>query len=355
LTIAASGGAAAVTVTTGATCAWTASSDRGWMTIGSGASGTGPGTVSVSLTANAGSAARTGTLTVGGQAVGVTQSGAEPCTIAVAPPSASYSKDAATGTFAVTAPAACGWTAASSDGWITITSGASATGNGTVGYAITRNMAAAARTGTIRVESATFSIAQAGDPPPEPPVCEFQVSPVTLNACMAAPYDLLVNVATAPSCAWTVGSDTPWITTSGGVSRSGPGEIRFRIGDNYDAPRVGVVKVRWDTPTAGQNVQVAQAGCTYAVNPASRAVPADGGPFTFDVFQQSNPIECGGPLQDRCVWSASADVSWITITTSMPQAGDGRVSFTVASNAGAARTGRISVRGKVVTVDQAAR
>jgi hypothetical protein len=196
-----------------------------------------------------------------------------------------------------------------------------------------------------------FSIAQAGDPP----VCEFQVSPAIVNACMAVPYELSSSVTTTASCAWTVASDTPWITVSGGATRTGSGEIRFRIGSNYDAPRLGVVKVRWDTPTAGQNVQVAQAGCRYAVNPTVRAVPADGGTFTFDVFQQSDPLECGGPLQDRCLWSAAADVPWITLTTPMPQAGDGRVTFTAAPNSGGARTGRIAVRDKVVTVEQAAR
>jgi hypothetical protein len=49
-----------------------------------------------------------------------------------------------------------------------------------------------------------------------------------------------------------------------------------------------------------------------------------------------------------------SDVPWITITTSMPRFGDDPVAFTVAANPGAAaRTGRITVRDRVVTVTQA--
>jgi hypothetical protein len=112
--------------------------------------------------------------------------------------------------------------------------------------------------------------------------------------------------------------------------------------------------VRWPTPTAGQNIHVAQAGCRYAVSKTAIDIGATGGPASFDVLQQSDPVECGSATQDRCVWTARSEVPWITITTSMPRSGDNSVSFTVAANDGATpRTGRIVVRDKVVTVAQA--
>ena len=44
---------------------------------------------------------------------------------------------------------------------------------------------------------------------------------------------------------------------------------------------------------------------------------------------------------------------WITVTTTMPQAGDNPVAFTVAANPSATpRTGRITVRDKVVQITQ---
>ena len=65
-------GGGTVTVTNGASCAWTATSNATWITIASGASGTGNGTVTFSVAANSG-VARTGTLTIAGGTFTVTQ------------------------------------------------------------------------------------------------------------------------------------------------------------------------------------------------------------------------------------------------------------------------------------------
>ena len=75
------GGSNSVTVTTASHCTWSAASDRGWMTISSGASGTGNGAVTVNVTANPTDAVRTGTLTIAGQSVSVREDSAERCTI----------------------------------------------------------------------------------------------------------------------------------------------------------------------------------------------------------------------------------------------------------------------------------
>jgi hypothetical protein len=66
------GGTFVVTVATDNTCAWTATSNSAFITIGSGASGTGNGTVTFTVAASSG-AARSGTLTVAGQTVTVNQ------------------------------------------------------------------------------------------------------------------------------------------------------------------------------------------------------------------------------------------------------------------------------------------
>ena len=69
-----SGGTGTVNVSTRSGCSWTATSNATWISISSGASGTGNGTVAYSVGANPG-AARTGTITVAGQAYTVTQNG----------------------------------------------------------------------------------------------------------------------------------------------------------------------------------------------------------------------------------------------------------------------------------------
>jgi len=305
----------------------------------------------VTLSANENAGARAGTLTIAGQAVTVTQEGLQLCTVTISPVSSSFSKDAGNGAIEVTAPASCAWTAASGAAWVTNVVPSSGRGSATVTYAVTRNSSVEARSAAIRVGEATHTVSQAGDTG----ACVYQVAPVEIAACMSVPYELTTTVTTQPACGWTVTPDASWITPVGGASRMGSGDVRFRIGDNYEAPRLGILKLRWDTPTAGQNVRVSQAGCRYAVSTAGLSVPADGGTFSFDVYQQSDPLECGGPLQNGCVWSAAPDVPWITITTSMPHAGDDRVSFRVASNADGVRSARITVRDQAVTIVQAAR
>jgi hypothetical protein len=353
LSFGASGGAGSVTVTAAAQCTWNASSDRGWLSITSGTSGAGNGVVSISLTPNTNTTERTGTLTIAGQSVAVKEDGQSPCTIDISPGSATFGKDSATGTFAVSAGDQCEWSAVSTTAWIAVTSGGTGTGNGTVGYAIERNRELTDRTGTITVGSRTFTITQAADTGPAP-VCEYSVTPVEFTPCMSASYTMSATITTPAGCAWTAEPDASWITVAAGQSGSGAGVVSFRVSDNWDAPRQSVVKVRWPTVTAGQNIQVLQAGCLYAVSTAVINVDAAGGSSRFDVYQMAQPNTCGGATQNACRWTAQSDVPWITITTSMPQAGDNPVSFTVAANpTTTARIGRITVRDKVVQITQA--
>jgi hypothetical protein len=204
----------------------------------------------------------------------------------------------------------------------------------------------------ITVGGRTFTVNQEADTPP-PAVCEYSVAPIEFNPCLSVPFNLTATLTTQPGCTWTAASGASWITVTGGQSGSGSGTISFTVTDNYDAPRHGVVMVRWPTVTAGQNLQIFQAGCHYAVSTSTISMVAGGGTGQFNVIQASDPITCGGPTQSACRWTAVSDVPWITITTSMPQAGDNPVMFSVAANPGtAARTGRIIVRDQVVQITQ---
>jgi uncharacterized protein (TIGR03437 family) len=72
--LSASGGSATFSVAAPSGCAWTAATTSPWITIVSGASGSGAGVVSLSAGSNTGDA-RTGTVTAGGQSFTVTQAG----------------------------------------------------------------------------------------------------------------------------------------------------------------------------------------------------------------------------------------------------------------------------------------
>lgn len=350
-THAADGGTGGVTVTASAgSCAWTAASAASWMTISSGASGTGSGSVGYSVTANTSPDTRSGTLTIAGQTHTVTQQGRAPtiCTYEISPTRADVPVEETRGSFSVAAPGGCAWTATSNSSWLTVTEGSSGSGNGTVSFLATANAGTDGRLGVITVADKPFTVRQN----PNTALCQYAVAPVDFNPCM--PGSSVVATVTAPAgCTWTVAPNASWLTVPSGSSGSGTGTVTIAFTDNYDAPRDGIVMVRWPTPTAGQNIRIAQAGCQYAVSQSNFSIAAGGGSGTFNVIQASVPNTCGGPTQDRCVWSAISDVPWISVAGTMPRSGDDRVTFTVAANtSGAARVGRITVRDKVVVINQ---
>lgn len=158
-TIAPGGGTSSGAVTTGAGCAWGAVSNAAWISITAGASGSGSGTVSYSVSANLTGANRTGTLTVAGQTLTVSQNA---CVFSVSPTSVSLPGGGGTGTIAVTATAGCPWTATSGATWLTITNGATGTGPGTVAYSAT--VASTPRSTTLSIAGRSVPVSQTAPP-----------------------------------------------------------------------------------------------------------------------------------------------------------------------------------------------
>jgi hypothetical protein len=153
------GATGSVDVTAPANCAWTATTSAAWITIASGASGSGNGTVGFVVLPNLG-AARSDSILIGGQTFTVNQAAVLPtCTYTLSASSATIPAAGGTGTFNVTAPAGCTWTAVTSATWITITAGASGSGNGTVSFTVAANTGAS-RTDNIVVAGQTFTVTQ---------------------------------------------------------------------------------------------------------------------------------------------------------------------------------------------------
>jgi hypothetical protein len=155
-----------VSLTTGPTCAWTATSSAPWITVATPA-GTGPAGVGYTVAANTSITQRTGTVTIGGQVHTVTQAGAPPpCTYTLDPTSATYG--AAGGQLMVTVNTGptCGWTAVSSQSWVTVGTPSSGTGTGAFTYTVAPNTATAQRTATVTVAGQTHTITQAAPATP---------------------------------------------------------------------------------------------------------------------------------------------------------------------------------------------
>ncbi|MBF0549359.1 MAG: BACON domain-containing protein [Deltaproteobacteria bacterium] len=323
------GGSGTVTVTTDATCTWTAISNDSWLTISSGASGTGNGTVGYSIASNPG-ATRTGTLTIAGQTFTVTQAGSGTCSYALTPASQSFGVSGGSGTLTVTTQSGCAWTAVSNGNWITITSGSSGTGTGTIGYTVDSN-SGASRTGTISVSGQVFTVTQSGSS------CDFSISPSNQSFSIAGGTGS-VNVTTASGCTWTAVSNDTWVTISSGPGGNGPGTVKYSVASNSGAARTGTMTI------AGQTFTVAQQGtgsCSFTLNPSNRSYDANGGMGYFNVAASRT-----------CSWSATTTETWISLTSNSTGTGNGTVNFTVDANSGSSRSGVIAVEGLLFTVSQ---
>ncbi len=84
------------------------------------------------------------------------------CTYSISPASQAVVAGGGTGTVNVTTQSDCTWTAASAASWMSITSGGSGTGNGTVGYSIAANTTASSRTAASTFAGLSFTLTQAG-------------------------------------------------------------------------------------------------------------------------------------------------------------------------------------------------
>ncbi len=83
------------------------------------------------------------------------------CFYNVSPGSESYTSYTGAGNISVASQALCDWNAASNDSWITLSSGPSGAGTGTVAYTLAPNTGLP-RTGTISVAGQTFLVTQGG-------------------------------------------------------------------------------------------------------------------------------------------------------------------------------------------------
>lgn len=225
----------------------------------------------------------------------------------------------------------CTWTASSNAAWLSIISGGTGQGDGTIAFRVAPNAAPAPRHGTLRVNNASLDVTQ------EPAPCAFIVSQSTAEAPAVGGYARVGVTASSPACAWSAASNAAWIAVDP-VSAKGNGTVTITIAANTGGDREGSVVI------AGTTVAVHQpaATCSFSVAPPGASVPYGGGAGTVTVTMLSGVA---------CTWQATSDASWVTIATASGT-GSGTAAFTVAPNAGASRTATLTIAGKTFSVSQ---
>ena len=237
---AAGGTGTPVAVSTSNECQWGATSNASWIAITSGTSGSGNGAVAISIAGNTGSA-RTGTLTIAGQSATVTQ---DACSYAIAPTTQNIGGAGGSATpVSVTTLNSCQWTARSNTAWISVTSGAAGSGNGSVGISVTANPGSA-RTGSLTIAGRTSTIEQSAG-------CEYRISP-TDQTFGAGGGSGVIDVIVASGCQWAAQSNASWIAVQSGLNGAGSARVEYSVDANSGGSRTGAITIAGQTFTVTQ-------------------------------------------------------------------------------------------------------
>jgi hypothetical protein len=236
-----------------------------------------------------------------------------------------------TGALTVTTQPECAWDASTAVTWISGLSPASGQGTGNLEFRVAPNEDTSVRDGEILVNGTAVRVSQRA-------TCRFALAPAsqTISAAGGAGN---VSVSTASDCAWTATADASWISFTTPSSGSGNGTVGFSVAANGGNERTGRIAIGGQTATVTQSFIEP---CDYSIAPTSQNVGAAGGTGTVAVSSHAG-----------CRWTATSNASWIAISSGSPGDGNGSVAFTVSTNAGAARTGTLTIAGRQFTVTQA--
>jgi peptidyl-Asp metalloendopeptidase len=168
------------------------------------------------------------------------------CSYSLGASSISVGSGAAQSSVSVTAGSGCSWTASSNVAWITFTSGASGTGNGTVGYTVAANSAATARTGVIAVAGRTLTITQTGAP------CAYSLSPASASVSGGGASGS-VTLTTMSGCTASAISSASWLTVTSGATGSASRTVTYTVAANTGTARSAAILVGGQTFTVNQS------------------------------------------------------------------------------------------------------
>ncbi|MGA8582145.1 MAG: BACON domain-containing carbohydrate-binding protein [Bryobacteraceae bacterium] len=256
------------------------------------------------------------------------------------------------GTLTLTpSPFVCAWTYSTDSAWITVSPGPAGTGPGagSLNWTAAPNLTAAKLTGNILIydyyntyklpiteDAATCSLTLGG-------------TGTTIGAAAST-----ASLTLQTGCVWNAASGVSWITAgAGGVgyaTGTGSGSFSFNIAANscYTS-RTGSLTVQagWATPQASaagsQQYTLTQSGSdsNLTVSPASVTLSSAGGTGTVQVTTGAG-----------CPWSASSNVSWMTITNISATSGNGYVAYQVLANTSTARSGVLQIGPQSFTVTE---
>lgn len=189
------------------------------------------------------------------------------CTYGISPISRSFSSAGGTGTISVSTQTGCTWTASEAVDWITINSGSSGSGSGTVSYQVDPN-GGPQRSASITVAGKVHTVTQAA----WDGICTYNLPAHSeVFAPPGGDSSFQVN-AIDPSCPWQASTTDDWILITNGGNHTGSGPLTFTVADN-DTPhqRIGTIDITGSDEFADQ----------FTITQNHPWIPVN---FEFDIF-----------------------------------------------------------------------
>ncbi len=306
---------------------WTAVANVAWLHVSpSTQSGTGSSNVVFSFDGNLGPV-RSGTLTIAGQTLTVTQAAGDSLStneIFVAPSAGEES-------VVLTVNSNLGrWSATANDSWLHIGGGnASGTGSRTVRFSFDANPEPA-RSGTLTIAGQTLTVMQSG-----PTYTLGKSNLVEPNRAGSA--DVVLTVA-PQSATWTATANASWLHLSAANEHgTGSRTVHFSFEANPEPARTGTLTI------AGQTLTVVQSGATYILSKSAFEEPDRAG--SADVVLTVSP--------PNATWTATANASWLHLNSADENGtGSKTVHFSFDANPGSARSGTFTIGGQTLVVVQ---
>jgi hypothetical protein len=388
-------GSDSVKVTTQSGCSWSVTNGLDWVTITSGSSGTGSGTVKYSVASNPNTSSRNGSMTIAGNSFTINQAAnsggplgyafcsnqnarcsftgtkqvafgaagkfvyksfsngvdcnttnfTDPnpgaakacytqnttCAFAIEPTGKAFLAASDTGSIAIAASSSsCSRTAKSNVSWITISSGASGTGSGTVGYSVSANTGTSSRTGTITVAGKAFTVTQEGIKQ-----YSLSVSKSGTGSGTVKSSDSKINCGSTCSATYNSGASVTLTATANSGST-------FSGWSGGGCSGTGSCVVAMSSATA-VNAIFSTTACTFSVAPMSKSFTDISGTGSAAITASSS----------SCAWTAASNAAWITVTSGSSGTGSGTTNYSIAANTGSnSRTGVLTIAGQTITISQ---
>ena len=240
------GGSASLAITTQPECAWDVSTNVSWISGLSPTSGQGTANIAFRVAANDGASSREGMIVVNGELARVSQRA--PCRYDVGPSSHSVGVEGGAASIRISTENECTWTAAVDVSWISLTSSAAGSGNGTVSFTVAPNQGEA-RSGAVGVANQRSSVTQAGVSAES---CNATFSPTSQNLDAAGGAGIRVTVTAASPCQWIASSNASWINITSGAIGTGNGTVIFSVAANTGPARTGTLTIVGRTFTVTQ-------------------------------------------------------------------------------------------------------